>query len=104
MDPTWAAVATGVAAIVGVLVVVVPLVGWALRIARKFGHLVDDLAGEPARAGAPARPSLMERVAVVEARTVELLPNGGGSIKDQIGRMDNRLAAVERCLGGEAGQ
>lgn len=33
---------------------------------RRVGHLVDDLAGVPARPGHDARPGLMARVAAVE--------------------------------------
>ena len=105
MDLTWVIVATGVAAVVAVLVAAYRLARWMLWAARRFGHLVDDLAGAPVRPGAPARPSLIERVAVMERRTAELRPNGGSSVKDAIDRIDQRterlgqrLDAVERVV------
>jgi hypothetical protein len=102
-DPTlWLAIAGGVVTVLAALTALGQLGRWVWRTARKLGHLVDDLAGEPARDGHPARPSLMARVTTLEERTAELKPNGGGSIKDQINRMETRLASVERRLGGDA--
>jgi len=34
--------------------------------ARRFGHALDDIVGEPARPGVDARPGLVERMANVE--------------------------------------
>lgn len=66
--------------------------GWivakAWRGLRKLGHFIDDVAGEPARAGAPGRRSLMERVAVIEA---EVRTNGGGSLKDAVVRIETKV-------------
>lgn len=57
---------------------------------RRFGHLLDDMAGEPARPGVPARAGLMERVAAVEGATwtirSEVLPNSGTSLRDEVTR------------------
>lgn len=73
--------------------------GWlvtrAVRGLRNIGHLVDDLRGEPARDGVPARPSLMSRLAAVEesvAKTqAEVTHNGGGSLKDAVTRIERRV-------------
>lgn len=37
-------------------------------VARKLNHFVDDVAGEKARPGVPARPGLMERMCNLEGR------------------------------------
>ncbi len=92
---------------------------------RKLGHFVDDVAGEPARAGQPARPGLMERIATVEGQnaefaagtaahrehlserldrmqagidtvTHELFPNGGDSVRDQIDETRRQGARTEK--------
>ena len=39
--------------------------------ARQIGHILDDISGEAARPGVPARPGLMERIQSVEALTAE---------------------------------
>jgi len=73
--------------------------GWLVtkvwRGIRKLGHLADDFAGEPARPGVPGRPSLMERMAAVEQDLsrvkAEVTPNGGGSLKDAVVRIEQRV-------------
>lgn len=58
----------------GVLAALIFIAWLAYKIApalRKLSHLVDDLAGEPARPGVPARPGLMERMASVEDASTE---------------------------------
>ncbi len=87
----------------GAVVVVRQAVGWMIRTARKLSRLADDLLGEPAHGGMPARPGLMERVAGIEATQADMLgrlagleelrPNGGGSIKDTIGRIAQATGA-----------
>ena len=65
------------------------------RAARKAANFIDDVTGEPARAGVPARPGLMDRVLSVETSVVdigrrltliehELHPNSGQSLRDQV--------------------
>lgn len=86
MDPVEAAAAIGAVAggVAGAGYLI--RVGW--RRARQLGHLLDDVLGEPAREGQPARPSLMARVARIEERVTviehEMRPNGGSSVKDQV--------------------
>jgi hypothetical protein len=97
MPQPWAAIV----AVAGVLVALgsIGAAGrWFVVRLRKLGHLADDLLGEPARPGHEARPGLMDRVKTLEERTAELKPNGGGSIKDAVTRIDRRLAAVERIV------
>ncbi|MCN0181256.1 hypothetical protein [Salinispora arenicola] len=62
-----------------------------------MSRLVDDLLGEPPRPGLPkGRPGLMTRVGRIEGRLdalEELRPNGGSSIKDQVGRIAQATGA-----------
>ena len=66
------------------------------RAMRRAVHLVDDLAGEPAREGVPARPGVMTRLATLEDRT-EVLVNRVGDT-GPIARLDLRITAVEARL------
>jgi hypothetical protein len=79
--------------------------GWLVtktwRGLRSLGHLADDLRGEPARPGVPARPGIMDRLAFMEHRLAvvesdvgkvkaEVTPNGGGSLKDAVTRIEQQ--------------
>lgn len=77
---------------------------WVIPFARKASHFIDDVAGEPARPGSPARAGLMERVTNIEGtqaehgKTIEtvrheLFPNSGKSLRDQTNRMERKLDA-----------
>ena len=70
------------------IVVVVGLIKKVWPLLRKMGDFLDDVAGEPARPGVPARAGLMERVQRIE---YELFPNSGKSMRDQIDRMEELL-------------
>ena len=70
------------------IVVVVGLIKKVWPLLRKLGDFLDDVAGEPARPGVPARAGLMERVQRIE---YELFPNSGKSMRDQIDRMEELL-------------
>lgn len=80
--------------------------GWLVtktwRGLRSIGHLVDDLRGEPARPGVPARPGIMDRLAQVETDVArvraEVTPNGGGSMKDAVGRIETKLREHDTLL------
>ncbi len=72
---------------------------------RRWARQLDDLFGEEARPGVPARPGVMERLALHDDALRELLPNGGSSIKDTVDRIDarteqlaQRVEAVERVV------
>lgn len=67
--------------------------------ARRVGHFIDDLAGEPARPGQPARPGFSERLANLEQNVTKVMyevrPNGGGSMRDQLfSKVDAQNAEV----------
>jgi HAMP domain-containing protein len=52
---------------------------------RKQRIFESDWNGEPARPGVPGRAGIMERVAAIEG---ELKPNGGGSLRDSVNRLE----------------
>lgn len=94
----------------------IPLVPWLAVVAlliwagvkvfpwlRKIMHFIDDVSGEPARAGVPARPGLMERLTVVEEKQDaqatalgvikhEVTTNHGSSLKDAVKSIDVAVA------------
>lgn len=61
-----------IVAILGGLTTVAAFFKWVMPFARKIGHHIDDVAGEPARPGQPARPGLMERMATNEQHMANL--------------------------------
>lgn len=80
---------------------------------RKLMHFIDDVAGEPARSGVPARPGLMERMtgfelkqdeqaAALEVVRHEVTTNHGSSLKDAVRVLDGRVANVQATLDGQA--
>ncbi|MEU1784814.1 hypothetical protein ABZ553_02545 [Streptomyces sparsogenes] len=70
----------------------------AHRLGRRVNEFMDDWAGEEARPGVPGRPGVMERVSVIEERLQrvehELYPNSGGSLRDAVDLVDERLARL----------
>lgn len=87
-----------------------PILRKLWRLFKQLADFLDDVMGEPARAGVPARPGLMERVGKVEENqkahgkaidTVrhELFPNSGKSLRDQTNRMEQKLDADNTRIG-----
>ena len=70
------------------IVVVVGLIKKVWPLLKKLGDFLDDVAGEPARPGVPARAGLMERVQRIE---YELFPNSGMSMRDQTDRIEEKV-------------
>lgn len=87
----WVSTLLGGASLLGLMVAGVR---WLIRRARPLMQMAEDWRGEPERRGpggvvvAPARMSVMERLAALEngqsAITKELHPNGGGSLRDAV--------------------
>lgn len=112
--------------LIGALGVLIPLLGtplvvlwrWCRRTSKQLGTFLEDWQGEAARPGVPARPGVMERLAGLEADTVQLRRNGGASIADKIEaivdgqderaarmvRIEESLTAVVATLRGGAHQ
>lgn len=78
-----AAAVTAIAAAFGAVAkwIVLPIV----KLLREFRQFLEDWNGEPERPGVPARPGLLSRVRFIEA---ELRPNGGGSLRDAVNRIE----------------
>lgn len=75
------------AGIVAAVVMLLTMLGWVLRkmwpVLVKAVHLVEDLAGEPARNGEEAVPGIVERVRRVEIRckSIEHTVQGNGLVR-----------------------
>lgn len=93
--------AAGVAFVTGALA----LARSAWRGIRRIMHVVDDLAGSPAREGVHARPGIMARMTNLEDKfdsiqpqveTIhhEVLPNGGDSLRDEVTRNTDGIRAA----------
>lgn len=90
--PIIAAAAAVVSALVAVLLLMIQLRSQNSKIQRqneeqlkKQRQFEQDWNGEPARPGVPERPGMLERVRRIEQ---ELKPNGGGSIRDAMTRLE----------------
>lgn len=102
MNPTVQSLLVGVGAIVTIIAAVFTAVRSGGRKAKKFDDFLEDWYGEPERPGVPARPGVMERLAMhgADIATIkgELTTNGGKSLKDKVNSTDARLINVERKL------
>lgn len=67
--------------------------GW--KVIKRLNHFLDDVMGEEARPGVPARPGLMERVMRVEH---ELFPNSGASLRDQTDRIESTITEIGEAV------
>jgi hypothetical protein len=106
LDPVQ--IALGVTAVIAALVAIGKLVQTIYRAGRKIAAFLDEVTGEPAAYGRPARPGLVEKVDTVvetqaehtdelaavrrELETVkhELFPNSGLSLRDAVDRLEKR--------------
>lgn len=90
-----------VGAAVGVLVVGAR---WASARWRLIAEFLEDWRGEPSRPGVPGRAGVLERLEALESATAtiraEVTPNGGGSIKDAVRRIDVRTETDGELLRG----
>lgn len=87
----WTVIAWGV-----FVVLVVGVIRKLWPVVKKLADFLDDVAGEPARPGVPARAGLMERVQRIEH---ELFPNSGKSLRDQTNRMEQKLDRDNERIG-----
>lgn len=89
-------------------VVPIGLVTWIVvklfPVVRKFVAFINDVAGEEARPGRPARPGLFERLGNIENTQQEMVkkvnvvhhemfPNSGKSMRDQNNRIEAKVSA-----------
>lgn len=86
----------------GILAAAGALTGLTVKVwpvVRRLGRFLDDVQGEPARPGAPARPGWGERLSAIEARqgaTVERLDNLETSQLKVITRLESVESTTER--------
>lgn len=115
LDPVLA-IAGGVVVVGGAGALIAGFMRWLARTGKNVADIKDDLLGEPARDGVPERPGVMKRLAGVDVRldgiesaqaamAAELQPNGGGSMRDAVNRLETgqeatnaRLTALESRL------
>ncbi|MFJ4166277.1 hypothetical protein ACIPY5_12035 [Microbacterium sp. NPDC089698] len=83
---------------VGVVTTVVLALWKLIPLFKKLSNFIDDVAGEEARAGVPARAGLMERVQRIEH---ELFPNSGGSARDAINRTEAAVVSINKKLNND---
>jgi hypothetical protein len=71
----------------------------ATKLVKRFIHFLDDYFGEEERPGFEGRPGMQERLKFMEEEiaciSFEMRPNHGTSIKDAIGRIEDRLDKLE---------
>lgn len=58
-------------------------------------NFMDDWFGEQERPGVPGRQGVMERLHNIE---LEVKPNGGGSMKDAVNRIETSLRQIDSRL------
>jgi hypothetical protein len=72
----------------------------AIKLVKRFIHFLDDYFGEEPRPGFEGRPGMQERLKFMEEEiaciSFEMRPNHGTSIKDAVGRIEERLEKLER--------
>ena len=70
------------------------------KLVKRFIHFLDDYFGEEERPGFEGRPGMQERLKFMEEEiaciSFEMRPNHGTSIKDAVGRIEQRLDKLEQ--------
>lgn len=93
--------------VVGTLVGIIAFLVKAFPIVRKLIAFLNDVGGEEARPGFPARPGLFDRIHSIELLQAsmsdkldnvhhELFPNSGKSLRDQTNRIEAKVSADYR--------
>lgn len=71
----------------------------AWPLVRKISHFVDDWFGESARPGTAGVPGVLTRLAAIESRLArvegQFSPNGGGSLRDAVNRVEAAVTDQE---------
>lgn len=86
----------GLASLVAVITGLVAGFRWLGRKLDQNAQLYRDFYGED-RPGVPPRPGVLEMIATIHS---EITPNHGGSIKDAIVRIDDRVATLDADVKG----
>lgn len=98
----WPAIAGGAAAVCTVLAFLIAAARFVwVRLGRPASEFLADWRGEDPRPGFEGRPGMPERMARIEGTQTEILgrlgrveaeltPNGGSSMRDQVGALARR--------------
>ena len=65
----------------------------AVRMVNAVRHFLEDWNGQPERPGHDRVPGVVEQIRTVRA---EVTPNGGGSMKDALRRVEDKLDGLEQ--------
>lgn len=90
-------IAAWVVGVAGALAVLVKF----FQLTRKLFSFLDEVTGEPAAFGRPAKPGLVEKVDQIQAEQAthteqiqkvlhELFPNSGASLRDAVDRLERQ--------------
>ncbi len=85
------------ALIIGAITAIVVGVTKTVQFFAKISRHVDDLVGEEARPGVPARPGIMQRLENIEH---ELTTNSGSSLKDAVRRIEANQEELRKHFTG----
>lgn len=95
-------VAGGVVVVIAALTGIFKAVKWMATLIREIREFLEDWRGEPARpeVGWPERKGVMQRLHELETNVKkvhhEVVPNGGGSLRDSVNRIETAVStAVE---------
>lgn len=89
MDPaTWTALGAGAGVVIAALAVGAWIGPPLRKLSRQNTEFRVDWYGTAARPGVDREPGVMERLKTIEG---ELKPNGGGSLRDAVNRLERRL-------------
>jgi hypothetical protein len=92
-------VAAAVVALAGLVVLIVKAGRGMFRTVRRLGRVADEVLGDDDRPGWGKRLAALESTtsalsSKVSAVLAEVKPNGGGSLKDQVGRIEEATGAT----------
>lgn len=93
-----------IAAWVGGISVILVALAKFLQVSRKLFSFLDEVTGEPAAYGRPAKPGLVEKVDQIQTEQTahteqikrvlhELFPNSGSSLRDAVDRLERQSTA-----------
>ena len=102
----WVPVVPWLVALIILIAAAVAFVRLVWPVLKKWSDLADDLLGEKARPGVPARPGLMERMQSVEGEQKrqgddlalvkhEVMPNTGTSLNDAVRRTEKHARELD---------
>lgn len=89
------AIAAAISAIIGTLLMLGKVVRLVWSFNRRIGHALDLIIGAPAVGEIPEKPGVVARLERIEK---EVRPNGGGSMKDQVSKIQESVDTIDSLL------